>query len=79
MSQLLTRQFSSLSYLHFVDMLSQTGDSLTADEVVEAVLEEFAAAEKALDIKLRLILCCIRGITGNSSPCPPPPRYCHMS
>lgn len=54
-------------------MLSQTGDSLTADEVVEAVLEEFAAAEKALDIKLRLILCCIRGITGNSSPCPPPP------
>lgn len=47
-------------------MLSQIGDgsSVTADEIVEAVNDEFKKAEQKLNIKLRSILCCIRSMPG---------------
>merc|ERR1719154_1078835 len=39
-----------------------SGDSITADEVVEAVLRGFKAGEEAYGVTARVLLCCIRGL-----------------
>ena len=41
---------------------SYSGDMISADDVVEAVLRGFKAGEAAYGLTARVLLCCIRGL-----------------
>jgi len=47
---------------HLLLPSSESGDGMTADDIVEAVLRGFKAGEEAYGLTARVLLCCIRGL-----------------